>query len=148
MNRSLAVRLRLLFVPLALLGLLSLSACSGGPNQSGVPLPAFLKDAPARVADSYHYTMDNPQELEKYPCYCGCDALGHRSNRDCYIESINQDGSIIWDKHASGCQICGDITQDVKRMRNEGWNSSGIRTYIDNKYSPLGPPTDTPLPVD
>jgi hypothetical protein len=148
MNHNLAKRVHFFFVLLALLGLFSLSACSGGPTQSGMPLPSFLKDAPTRVVSAYHYAMDNPRELEKYPCYCGCGAAGHTSNRSCYIQNMKEDGTIVWDAHAAGCGICVDITEDVKRLRDQGWTSTAIRTYVDNKYSPFGPPTDTPLPVD
>lgn len=148
MDRRFANLSHLLFVLLALLGIFTLSACSGGPTQSGLPLPSFLDGAPERVTNAYHYAMEHTQELEKYPCYCGCGAMGHTSNRSCYIEKIKEDGTIIWDSHAVGCGICVDITEDVRRLLDQGWTSSAVRTYIDTKYSPFGPPTDTPLPVD
>lgn len=148
MKRLIEKRVHLLFLIVALLGLLSLSACSGGPTQSGIPLPSFLDGAPERVTHAYQYAADHQAELEKYPCYCGCGAMGHTSNRSCYIEKVKEDGTIIWDSHAAGCGICIDITEDVKRLLDQGWTSSAVREYIDTKYSPFGPPTDTSLPVD
>jgi hypothetical protein len=56
------------------------------------------------------------------------------------------DGSVIYDNHALGSGICVDITQDVMRMLREGRASPVIREYIDARYSPFGPPTDTALP--
>jgi hypothetical protein len=41
-----------------------------------------------------------------------------------------------------------DITQDVMRLGAEGKPSPEIRAYVDARYSPFGPATDTPLPTE
>lgn len=74
--------------------------------------------------------------------------MGHTSNLSCYIQDIAPDGAITFDNHANGCGICVDITQDVMRLKGEGWSSSAVRAYIDAQYSAFGPGTDTPLPQD
>ena len=135
----------------ALILLASLSGCTGGSQHSYTlaspsELPAFLDNAAPTVREAYQFAVANPHELEKYPCYCGCGAMGHASNLSCYIQAVGDDGTIAFDNHAAGCGICVDITQDVMRLMDEGQSAPEIRTYIDTTYSPFGPPTDTPFP--
>jgi hypothetical protein len=137
---------------LAITGLL-LAACgtTKAPAYELAPssaLPEFVRNEPPAVRDAYRFAIANPDELAKYPCYCGCGAMGHTSNLSCYISDIGADGQISFDNHAAGCGICVDITQDVMRLTNEGQSSRQIRTYIDAQYSPFGPSTNTPLPSD
>ena len=111
-------------------------------------LPTFLQNADARVREAYQFAAANHHELEKYPCMCGCKAMGHMSNADCYIKAAAPDDTVTtFDTHASGCGVCVDITQDVMRMMREGHKPIEIRAYIDATYSQYGPSTDTPLPA-
>lgn len=110
-------------------------------------LADHIHDAPERVRMSYRFAVENQEELAKYPCYCGCGAMGHTSNLSCYILDTREDGSIVYDYHALGCGICVDITMDVMRMLGEGRSSPEIRAYVDATYSSFGPGTNTPLPV-
>jgi hypothetical protein len=110
-------------------------------------LPSFLNTASSTIREAYQYAMANPHELEKYPCYCGCGGMGHTSNLGCYIDEIYADGTFAFDTHAVGCGICIVITRDVMQLREAGWSSPDIRTYVDEKYSIYGPPTNTPLPL-
>lgn len=130
--------------------LLIITACSQNNDQvtlaPAAQLPAFLDDAPQTVRESYQFALAHPDELAKYPCYCGCGAMGHTSNLSCYIQEVSSDGSVVFDNHAAGCGICVDITQDVMRLMGQGKSAPEIRAYIDATYSPFGPSTDTPLP--
>ena len=110
-------------------------------------LPSFLNNAPLKVREAYQFAMANPHDLETVPCYCGCGAMGHLSNLNCYIRDIDSAGNIAFDNHASGCGVCVDITQDVMRMKREGRSAKEIRAYIDGQYGSIGPSTDTPLPA-
>jgi hypothetical protein len=137
---------------LAITGLL-LAACgtSKAPAYELAPsstLPEFVQNEPPAVRDAYRFAIANPDELAKYPCYCGCGAMGHTSNLSCYISEVGADGQISFDNHAAGCGICVDITQDVMRLMNEGQSSQQIRAYVDAQYSAFGPSTNTPLPSD
>ena len=130
---------------------LVLSACTGGDllpytlaEESG--LPRFLQNSPETVREAYRFAVHNSHELENYPCYCGCGAMGHTSNLDCYIQEIDQAGTVNFDEHAANCGICVDIAQDVMRLLREGRSSIEIRGYVDATYSAFGPATDTPLP--
>ena len=136
-------------MPLLTTVTLLLSACGAESTITLAPesaLPESVRSAPPTVRESYRFAIANPDELAQYPCYCGCGAMGHTSNLSCYIESIDENGTISFDDHALGCGICVDIAQDVMRLMEEGQSPQEIRAYVDATYSPFGPPTDTPLP--
>ena len=65
-------------------------------------LPDFAKDAPPQVKEAYRFAIANPDVLSKFPCYCGCGAVGHKSNLQCYIKETGPDGSIEFENHAFG----------------------------------------------
>jgi hypothetical protein len=142
--------LRKLLIPIvALVILAGLAACQSQSVELApvTDLPAFILDRPAKFQDAYRFAMSNPHDLETVPCYCGCGAMGHMSNLDCYIQEIAADGTITFDDHARNCGICIDITQDVMTLKGQGKLPSAIRAFIDEKYSKFGPGTDTPLPT-
>ena len=127
------------------------AAQTTAPRISTMPtltMPEYVQAAPERVQEAYHYAVTNPQELEKYPCYCGCVNIGHTSNLSCYVKSFDAKGHPTeFDNHASGCGVCIDITQDVIRLKADNLTSIKIREYIDQTYSFSGPGTNTPLPI-
>jgi hypothetical protein len=103
----------LLVVCLALV----LSACSAGQvSQTSTgqesqeielapvsSLPDFVRnEAPLHVQEAYRFAAANPDVLAQYPCYCGCDAVGHESNLDCFVKDIQADGTIVFDSHGFG----------------------------------------------
>ncbi len=144
---------RLVVVFALLVSSLLLAACGGSGDTdtktaSAAQLPDWAQNAPPRVRESYDYVVSHPDELAKYPCYCGCGAMGHTSNLSCYVQELAADGTITYDSHAMGCGICVDIAQDVMRLKAEGQSSPQVRACIDAKYSPFGPPTDTEFPLD
>ncbi len=136
------------------IGALLISACSSvvPPNQAAqmfqMQMPDYVTNAPVSVQQAYQFAITHPHDLEKYPCYCGCGNMGHKSNLNCYIKDISSDGKITFDAHASGCGICADITHDVMRMMQDGKHAPEIRAYIDAQYSQYGPSTDTALPTE
>ncbi len=132
---------------IAILALAVLAACSGGGDSPSSSLPGFVQHAPQTVQQAYQFAVANPDVLAHHPCYCGCGSMGHTSNLSCYVQNIAEDGTVVFDSHAAGCGICVDITQDVMRLMREDKSQLEIRQYIDGKYSPFGPSTDTPLPA-
>ncbi len=112
-------------------------------------LPAFAK-INARTQAAYLYALENPQILEKVPCYCGCyvpvamhGGFEHRNNKNCFIKD---DGS--WVKHGSECDVCVNIALDVRSGLAQGLSIKQVRDKIDYKYGRYGaPPTRTP-PLD
>ena len=124
-----------------------LPACSTQSNTSEVHLnmasmdlmPAEVHAAPVTVQEAYQFNVANPEVMKNIPCYCGCGNVGHTSNYDCYVSSIDDAGNISFDNHALGCSICVDITQDVMRMLKDGKSPQEARTSIDATYSKYGP---------
>jgi len=65
-------------------------------------LPDFVQDAPPQVKEAYRFAIANPDVLSAFPCYCGCGAMGHQNNLQCYIKEVRADGSIEFENHAFG----------------------------------------------
>lgn len=124
----------------------AVSACSAGQSSKVhlylLPMnqmPADVQSAPVTVQEAYQFASINPDIMKNIPCYCGCGKVGHTSNYDCYVSSIDDKNNITFDNHALGCSICVDITQDVMRMLREGKSPQDARTYVDATYSKYGP---------
>ena len=49
----------------------------------------------------YRYAVERDDELQYIPCFCGCYRFGHKSNRDCYIKTFNQDCTLTFTSHAA-----------------------------------------------
>lgn len=96
----------LLFVGTVLVA--GLAACSaGGAKQSArielAPismLPPQVQQAEPKVREAYQFAIANQEYLANFPCYCGCGAMDHKNNLDCYIDHVNPDGMIVFDSHA------------------------------------------------
>lgn len=104
-------------------------------------MPSEVQKAPVSVQEAYRFAVANPEVLSQVPCHCGCGAVGHTSNYDCYVKDVQPSGEIEFDSHALGCSICVDITQDVMRLSREGKTLDDIQAFIDRVYSQYGPPT-------
>jgi hypothetical protein len=106
------MRLRSFFPVILLLVILvsGVSACVGpaGTAQEKLALapeaalPDFVRDAPPQVKEAYCFAIANPDVLSDFPCYCGCGAVGHKNNLQCYIKEVRPDGSIEFENHAFG----------------------------------------------
>lgn len=145
---------RLFFLlPVLIIGSFLLAACgAGGQQKSKVKLaavsslPKQMQDAPTAVRTAYQFAVTNPDTLKNVPCYCGCGAIGHKSNLACYIKEFDPDGPLagifdkpVFDDHAMGCSLCVDIATDVMKMTGEGKSPADIRQQIVNSYSKFGP---------
>ncbi|MCB0192073.1 MAG: hypothetical protein KDJ65_09025 [Anaerolineae bacterium] len=65
-------------------------------------LPEFVSQAAPQVKEAYRFAIANPEVLSAFPCYCGCNAVGHQNNLQCYIKEVQTDGSIEFENHAFG----------------------------------------------
>jgi hypothetical protein len=135
-----------LLLPILAAGALLLSACGAGGSQNSKvklapvsALPKPMQDAPVTVRTAYQFAVANPDALANVPCYCGCGAIGHKSNLACYIKELGADGQPVFDDHAMGCSICVDIATDVMQMTGEGKSPTAIRQQIVATYSKFGP---------
>jgi hypothetical protein len=138
--------MRKIFLFSTILVLLSttISACSSQQSSDlhMMPMdqmPVEVQSAPVTVQTAYQFNAANPDIMKNIPCYCGCGTIGHTSNYDCYVSSVDDTGNIAFDNHALGCSICVDITQDVMRMLQDGKNPQDARAYVDATYAKYGP---------
>lgn len=102
-------------------------------------MPQEVQDSPVSVQQAYQFNVANPDVMTQIPCYCGCGAMGHTSNYDCYVADVAADGTITYDTHALGCSICVDITLDVMRLRSQGKTVAETKAEIDRIYAQYGP---------
>ncbi len=99
----------------------------------------LLASLPSQVADLYRYVQANQALASHVPCYCGCgQGTGHRSLADCFI---NRAG--LYDDHASNCDICLGIADQVRQLSAQGLDLPAIRASVDQEWSRYGPPTKT-----
>lgn len=88
---------------------LILSACgaggSGQPQLKLAPaasLPKEMQTAPVTVREAYQFALANQENLQKIPCYCGCGGVDHTSVKDCFVQEVRADGTVIWDEMGLG----------------------------------------------
>jgi hypothetical protein len=68
---------------------------------SRVVWPAFITQAGGDIQGLYAFQVVNGDIMRFMPCFCGCHLEdGHQNNRDCYIERVNPDGSVVFDSMA------------------------------------------------
>ena len=68
---------------------------------SKVVWPDFVTDAGSEAKTLYEFQIQNGELMRYMPCFCGCHLSdGHRNNRDCYVEAVNADGSVVLDSMA------------------------------------------------
>ena len=111
-------------------------------------LPSFLDDKPEEMRLVYQVAGTATEVIEWMPCYCGCgESAGHGSNKNCFIDEIRKDGSVIWDDHSTRCQVCLETAVESVMMTQDGKSLTEIRTIIDERYKEgFAEPTDTPMP--
>lgn len=110
--------------------------------------PAFVTDNGARVSEAYAFALAEPGPLEFMPCYCGCVAMDHRSNLDCFFKPrTDPNDPLTFEEHASYCGICVDTALLAKHRLAEGRTLAEIRAEVDTTF-PVDnvPGTDTALP--
>ncbi|USB34957.1 PCYCGC domain-containing protein [Paenibacillus sp. YPG26] len=117
-------------------------------TSSSEVMPAFLSNQPDEVRSVYRLAAVAEDLLQWIPCYCGCgESQGHKSNFNCFIQEIKDDGSVIWTDHGTRCGVCLQIAVQSAQMKKQGASYPEIRSQIDETYkSGFGKPTDTPMP--
>jgi hypothetical protein len=109
--------------------------------------PDYVRNAPASVQDAYRFALARPDVLQWMPCYCGCAALDHRSNLDCFLLSPMAAGAVAYDEHASYCDVCVQTALLAKQRVAEGRSLAQVRAEVDATFGGNGAPgTPTDLP--
>jgi hypothetical protein len=68
---------------------------------SKVVWPVYVTEAGPEVRRLYEFQITHGGLMRYMPCFCGCgDFAGHRSNRDCYVREVKEDGSVVFDSMA------------------------------------------------
>jgi len=87
---------------------LILSACGSGSSKPELKLAPVsslspeIQNAPVIVREAYQFALANQESLQKIPCYCGCGQSGHTSVKDCFVQEVRADGTVIWDEMGLG----------------------------------------------
>ena len=116
-----------------------------GASTAWTARPAFVR-ADARTEEAYSFAIQHPQIVQWMPCYCGCEAMGHGSNLDCYFKHGQPGDKPLFEEHASFCEICVDITLTTKQLNAQGKSLHEIRQVIDQTFGGSAPGTDTARP--
>ena len=85
---------------------------------------------------AYEFAARHPEVIGYMPCFCGCERGGHKSNESCFIAGRAR-GTVQWDTHALGCEICLDVAIETMQMHSAGATVAQIRDVIEKKYAPL-----------
>lgn len=125
------------------------------PSQDELPVlhlpaidPKLLPRPPEVIQAVYRFAAEHPEVLRYMPCFCGCNALGHRSSEDCFVKSRSRNGTVSeWNEHGIGCAMCIAVAERAKAMCESGAPLSDVRADIDKRYGHItGLRTDTPVP--
>ncbi|WP_431026832.1 PCYCGC motif-containing (lipo)protein [Lysinibacillus sp. LZ02] len=112
-------------------------------------LPSFLDEQTDLMRATYQIAGQAPDILQWMPCYCGCgESAGHKSNLNCFVQEIKEDGSVVWDDHGTRCNVCVEIALSSAKMHQEGKSLKEIRQAIDEYYKEgYATPTPTEMPA-
>lgn len=104
-----------------------------GATEAWGARPAYVR-ANAATEEAYAFALAHPQIVQWMPCYCGCAAMGHGSNLDCYYKHGQPGDKAVFEEHASFCDICVKITLKTKELNAEGRSLREIRQVIDQTF--------------
>jgi hypothetical protein len=135
----------------------ALVARQGGPAKPATaaqpPLPplntaGYALARPLAITRAvYEFAARHPEVSRYVPCYCGCEADGHRNNENCFIGARDANGNVTrWDTHGFGCAICVDVARESMQLYNSGADVASIRAAIERKWTPQHH-TKTPTPA-
>ncbi|HEX8940634.1 MAG TPA: PCYCGC motif-containing (lipo)protein [Candidatus Limnocylindrales bacterium] len=109
--------------------------------------PDFVSGASTDTQIAYAYALSHQGSLRYIPCYCGCSGSGHRSNLDCYLKPRQDGAPIVFEQHASFCDVCVRITELAKQLSAQGQSLRLVRQAVDAQFSGASAPgTATELP--
>jgi hypothetical protein len=111
-------------------------------------LPNFMDGKPEAMRVVYEAAAKSADLLEWIPCYCGCgESAGHLNSLNCFVNKINEDGSVVWDDHGTRCDTCLEIAATSINMKTAGESNLEIRQFIDENYKEgYAEPTKTKMP--
>lgn len=72
------------------------------------------------------------------PCYCFCDAMGHKSLLHCFLKKGKAGGK--FDDHAASCNICYGQAMLAFLWKNQGASDQEILKGMETKFGHLTRP--------
>jgi hypothetical protein len=87
------------------------------------------------VETGYRIAVKEPEMLRKIPCYCFCDAMGHKSLLDCFVKDGKAGGK--YDDHAVSCNICYGQAMLALLWKNAGASDEEIIKGMERKFEGL-----------
>jgi hypothetical protein len=108
--------------------------------------PDYVRALPPEWQGAYAFALARPDVLQWLPCYCGCTAMDHRSNLDCFFQRREVAGSYQYEEHASYCDICVKTANMAQQMLQDGKTIIQVRAAVDVTFGGTAPGTNTPLP--
>ena len=109
--------------------------------------PDYVSHADARVQEAYRSALERPDVIQWMPCSCGCAAMQHRSNLDCFLRSRMSVGAVAHEEHASYCDVSVQTALLARQRIAEGRSLAEIRAEVDATFGGNGVPgTPTDLP--
>jgi hypothetical protein len=133
-------------------GALPSAATASGADASAIEVawaarPEYVRQATDMVQEAYRYAIERPDVVQWMPCYCGCAAMEHRSNLDCFLRARMAAGAVAFEEHASFCDVCVQTALLAKQRIAEGRSLAEIRAEVDATFGGKGVPgTPTDLP--
>lgn len=126
------------------------SAALGPRKQATLPPIPFRGYAPPRstevVTAAFEFAAEHPEVASYQPCFCGCQAGGHKGNEDCFVRARSANGDVVeWEEHGVECAVCIDVATRSRQMFNSGASVTQIRSTIEKEFLPTAT-TMTPTP--
>ena len=128
------------------------AAAFGPHKQATLPPIPFQGYAPPRspevVTAAYVFAAEHPEVASYVPCFCGCQAMGHTGNEDCFVSSRAANGDVIaWEPHGVECAVCIDVATRSRQLTASGASVTATRAAIEKEFAATSPVmTPTPKP--
>lgn len=93
------------------------------PDPKALPPTLAPEQFTGETRAAYQVAKEIPVTLAQLPCFCYCDAIGHKSLHSCYE-----------DDHSAGCGICKVSALMASQLKKEGLSDEQIRERLIAHY--------------
>lgn len=84
------------------------------------------------IETGYRIAVKEPDLLSRIPCYCFCDAMGHRHLLHCFLKDNGK-----FDDHAVSCNICFGQAMLAFLWQEAGAGEAEILSGMERKFERL-----------
>ncbi len=93
------------------------------PDPKSLPPTLAPEQFTGETREAYQIAREIPVTLAQLPCFCYCDAIGHKSLHSCYETD-----------HSVGCGICKVSAIVASKLKKEGLSDKQIRERLIAQY--------------